>query len=43
MAKLPYEAASSDVETVEDVILYSSDIDNAFFDPWGNVKKLELN
>ena len=37
MVKLPYEAASSTVETTEDVVLFSADSDNAFFDPWGIV------
>lgn len=34
MLRLPYETASSTVEPTEDLILYSSEGDNVYFDPW---------
>ncbi len=43
MYKLPYEAASCTVEPTEDVVLYSSEGENAYFDPWDIVPKLSLD
>lgn len=43
MAVLPYEAPTSTTEPTVDIILFSNDGDNAFFDPWGNVEMLRLN
>lgn len=38
MAKIPYEAATSVVDTGVDIVFASgSDNDNAFFDPWGYI------
>ena len=42
MGKSPYESAVSAVDTTEDVVLFSNDGVDAFFDPWGLVQKLEL-
>lgn len=42
MYKLPYETVSCTVEPTEDVVLFSSEGDNAYLDPWGIVGKLEL-
>lgn len=41
MSKLPYEEAIAIIEDGEDVVLCSND--NAFFDPWGNVGKLDIS
>lgn len=41
MSKLPYEEAVAVVEGGEDVVLCSND--NAFFDPWGIVNKLDIS
>ena len=43
MYKLPYETASSTVEPGEDVILFSAEGENAYFDPWGIIKKLDIS
>lgn len=42
MGKAPYESASSIVDSTEDVVLFSNDGADAYFDPWGLVQKLEL-
>lgn len=39
MSKAPYEAATSVVAFVEDVVLFSTGGDNAYVDPWGLVIK----
>ena len=41
MSKLPYDEAVAVVEGGEDVVLCSND--NAFFDPWGMVGKLDIS
>lgn len=41
MYKLPYETVSCTVEPGEDVVLYSND--NAYFDPWGLIRKPDIS